>query len=206
MTAPIEIPLRNARTMLNLLVATAFALVAGAGLIIGELTGVHSTAGRVFGIGFGVVLLAIGAVFGLAGVTVVQARSLVVDTGGLRWQTARRGGWSVRWSELATVAVHVGQTVGRQGWRRRVFVHLVMTTEDAGFRARHHEFDGLRGTYSDSGPKRVGIPFADRPDLVTPIDDALRTFAGTRYRGVVDDGRLARPGYRPGPGDDRPAW
>lgn len=82
----------------------------------------------------------------------------------------------------------------------------MLTTEDPEFRSRHHEFDGLRGRYSDSGERRVGIPFADRPDLVAPIDAALRTFAGTRYRGVVDDGRLLRPGYRPEPGDDRPAW
>lgn len=113
MSAPIEIPLRSVRVLLNLGIVTALAGVGGIALIAGEVTGHHSTGQRVGGTAFGGLLLVAAAVFAFATVvTVGTARwwSTPRDCGGSR-ATAGGGCAGRNWPRWRSTPANRSATV-----------------------------------------------------------------------------------------------
>ncbi len=99
------------------------------------------------------------------------------------------------WPELRSVAVHSGWTQART--RRYARVSLVLHGTDPGLFTRHPELRQVRDTRADGSTVR--IPLTDRIELVEPLARGLAVFAGPRFGGVLDDGRVGNLSYgRPG--------
>jgi hypothetical protein len=160
-------------------------------LAFGALAFYGIASGQTHGAGETVIAALIGAMFGGFGVAVkinypaVMSRHVLhVDHTGVRYDVGRGGvkPFTVRWDELSAAAVSTAEHQSRTNGT--TVVRLDLTPADpAGFPARHPEMDGIRhgtGYRLPLGPNRY---------LIRPVSEALRTFAGDRDRGVVDEGR-----------------
>lgn len=135
---------------------------------------------------FGALLLSV-ALLGMLGWKIMtRPVQLVIEQHGMRWVDPKGGPWAVAWEELESVAV--SRTVSRAPAvvHRAVMVRLDLFPADAGFRDRHPEMEQMWEFHRVRNGYRV--PFGDAGELLPRLDNGLRIFAGSRYRGVVDEG------------------
>lgn len=173
--------------------AAAIAVCGGLGVlgISAGLTG-RISGGAGVAVASGVVgglLLLIAVIAVLLWRVLTRPRSLVIEQAGVRWIDPRGSSWSIAWAELA--AISVSRTVNRNPRKlvSSAMVRLDLFPADPGFRQRHPEMERLWELQRVRNGYRV--PFGDIPDslrLVPRLDEALREFAGPRYRGVSDEG------------------
>lgn len=71
-------------------------------------------------------------------------------------------------------------------WRVRV----IMDAADPGFVQRHPEIGGLHGKYGATTPGSYGLPLGPVNNMVGQIAQALATYAGPLFGGVIEEGQV----------------
>ncbi len=168
-------------------VSGGFGLLAVMSGLTGQVSGGRGVA--IAAVVLGGLLLSIALIALLLWKVITRPRSLVIDQTGVRWGDPRGGPWAVAWPELA--AISVSRTVNRSPRKlvASAMVRLDLFPADPEFRLRHPEMERLWELHRVRRGYR--LPFGDVPDsqdLVPQLDEALRRFAGPRYRGVCDEG------------------
>lgn len=120
-----------------------------------------------------------------------RPRKLIIDPGGIRWDDPRGKPWSVPWGELAGVSISTASKYN-QDFTRRTLARVDLFPGDEGFRERHPEMAHL-WEVSDA-KQSYRLPIGQYGKHAVEIDQALRTFAQAKYRGVIDEGMA--PGIR----------
>jgi len=120
--------------------------------------------------------------------------SLVVSPQDITYQNMR-GGFRLAWSELQRVTVTMAyhqQRHGSQIWR----VRLVLDAADPmRFAQLHPEMADAQGKHGGTGPGSYGIAIGLNPAIATTIGQALATYGGPRFGGVIDEGQVLGFGY-----------
>ncbi|HVV23022.1 MAG TPA: hypothetical protein VHF06_26530 [Pseudonocardiaceae bacterium] len=121
----------------------------------------------------------------------LNKRSLIVSPEGFAHE-GKQGAFRIAWGELRritiTTAYHQNKTqlLAPKVWRVRV----VMDTADPSFPQRHPEISGLQGKYGGTGPGSYGLPLGPVPNLVATIAQALATYGGAVFGGVIEEGQV----------------
>ncbi|SHG03634.1 hypothetical protein SAMN05443575_1192 [Jatrophihabitans endophyticus] len=172
-------------------VGLAVLLALAGGLLAGAFVA-NSTGKRVFASVLVVVLVALAALVAAGGRVALAPHRLLVDPAGLAWD-ARRRPWRVDWDELVTVELHAGwrRTGVGNGTLWTVRLRLVPRDPDP-FAGRHPELAALRGRLR-VGPDAFAVPLGPTPELVEPVHQALRSFGGSSYGGMVTVPGLRAP-------------
>ncbi len=119
----------------------------------------------------------------------MNRRSLVIGPEGFAHE-GKKGAFRIAWPELRRIAIttayHQDRTklLATKVWRVRV----VLDAADPGFVQRHPEISGLQGKYGGSGPGSYGLPLGPVNNLVGPLAQALATYAGQLFGGVIEEG------------------
>ncbi len=174
-----------------MLAAALFTIGMGLLGVVSAVTGaVHGGVGVRVGAGvFGGFLLLIGIPVLLAFKLLSRSRQLVVEQRGIRYVDPRGKSFAFEWPELATVAIsRTKQRVvpGTRLSRPAVMVRLDLTPADAGVRTRRPELEHLWEFHRAKNAYR--LPLGDSPELIAPIDEAMRRLQPSRYLGVQDEG------------------
>jgi hypothetical protein len=159
----------------------------------GAIETVNGRLGGLIAVGFGVVFLLIGLVPVFNRKRAFRPRRLVIEQAGIRWDDPKGEPWSVRWQELAAVALcrHEAAEVGPDGLSdkvagavadrvlgERVLVRLELFPADRGFHQRHPEMAHLW-----TGD-RLRLLLGHNLRLLPQMDAAIRYFQPSRYLGV----------------------
>lgn len=140
----------------------------------------------------GWIFSALGVLLAVGLFAAMRPRWFSMSAQGLAYVDPRmpREEWRFAWPELVSVAVHVGQVrVRRRGLaavaRPPQRVRLVLMPMSA---AAVEPYPALRVMYGAEEAGTTAVVLGDVPRLVPELDAALRQWAGSRYRGIVDDG------------------
>jgi hypothetical protein len=126
----------------------------------------------------------------------MNKRSLVISAEGFAHQN-KKGGFRVAWPELRRIVVTTGyhqdktKLFAPKVWRVRV----IMDAADPGFAQRHPELGNLQGKFGGTGPGSYGLPLGPVNNMVGPLAQALGTYAGQLFGGVIEEGQVLGFGY-----------
>ncbi|GAB3407970.1 hypothetical protein GCM10027569_20590 [Flindersiella endophytica] len=147
------------------------------------------------GIGGRIVVIVLGLFFlGIAVLVlskykmITRPRKLLIEPGGIRWEDPKGAPWAVPWNELAGVAISTATKIsrGQAITTTRTLVRVDLFPADQGFQSRHPQLANL---WEHSGAKGCyRMPLGAKGDSITAIDNGLRMYAKSLYRGVVDEG------------------
>jgi hypothetical protein len=121
----------------------------------------------------------------------LNRRSLIISPEGFG-HDGKQGAFRVGWSELQritiTTAYHraTGQLIAPKTWRVRV----IMDAADPSFVQRHPEIAGLQGKYGGSGAGSFGLPLGPVENMVQQLAQALATYGGQVFGGVIEEGQV----------------
>ena len=138
----------------------------------------------------GGILLIVDGLLVVGGAYALRRRALVFAPAGLAYESRARP-WHVPWPELSRASVEHGwrPTRGsRLAKQRRVRLVLV-PADPAAFAASHPQLARFRGRFG-AATQGYAFPLGPAIELVAPLAEGLRTYAGTADGGVRDLGRL----------------
>ena len=117
-------------------------------------------------------------------------RALIVGSAGIALRDRFGPTFSVAWTDIASIRLTHGFKTTRAG--QRVLVRLDWwPTQDPGVNLPR----GLAKIWHrPTTPDRFRLPLGPNAFLIEPVDQALRRFAGGRYRPVEDSGSI--PGWQ----------
>jgi hypothetical protein len=124
-------------------------------------------------------------------------RSLIISQEGFAHED-KHGTFRVAWSELrritVTTAYHQDRTklVAPKVWRVRVILDMA----DPNYPQRHPELASLQGKYGGTGPGSYGMPLGPVNNIVPQLAQALATYGGQVFGGVIEEGQVIGFGYR----------
>jgi hypothetical protein len=155
------------------------------------------------GVGIGVAMVVVGALFMIPAVFVIarrnkifRPRKLVFEPAGVRWDDPQGAPWAIPWSELAHVSINkhtaaetpesvqdkiVGAAVEKMTGERAM-VRLDLYPADPSFAGRHPELAHLWERQGVQGGYRM--PLGSNPSFIPLIAQAMSRFAPQLYRGV----------------------
>lgn len=137
-----------------------------------------SIAGLVFTWIIGLTFLGIAVITAMNRKTVSRPRQLSLDADGVRWHDPQGIPWSVRWEELAGVAITRRNA-------HRSLVQLDLFPADPQFRHRHPEMEHLRQFRRVANGYRLSLGTAKT--FTDMIDEWMRHFRPRMYTGIHDD-------------------
>jgi hypothetical protein len=187
--SPVMIDLAEGTATKSIAVA-AICGVIGLVSIIAALVGAVSggMGGRIFIVVLGLVFLGIAALVLSKYKMITRPRKLLIEPGGIRWEDPKGAPWAVPWHDLAGVAISTATKIsrGQAITTTRTLVRIDLFPADQGFQSRHPQLANL---WEHSGAKGCyRMPLGAKGDSITAIDNGLRMYAKSLYRGVVDEG------------------
>ncbi|WP_460525233.1 hypothetical protein [Flindersiella endophytica] len=119
---------------------------------------------------------------------------VVVEPPGLRWYD-RGSSWAIAWTELAAVSIATSKTLGGYSTFPQspytVWVRIDLYPGDPGFQERHPDLTPF--WEAAGGQQCYRIPLGQAESELRALDNGLRMYAPTHYRGTTDEGWSPNP-------------
>ncbi|SDP65200.1 hypothetical protein SAMN04487905_106281 [Actinopolyspora xinjiangensis] len=144
------------------------------------------TAARVFAGVFGAALVGIAVLIALLWPVISRPQQLVIEHTGIRWHDPRGRPFTIRWEELAEIAVHRKWTPPKFGHSSaQVRVDLFPSGHD--FRRRHPELEHLLRNGENRPHYRLAL--GPNKTAATIVDEGIQRFQPRLHRGIHEENR-----------------